>query len=226
MPKDWVLILMIQMFVQSKLPDLADCPEFDPKAHPHLLFLAHATIKIKSGKIDDFRDPANLRKIRAVKDYASSTEKHAAHVQGELDKFMERLKKQEDEKNAYLTSAGSTKESAWLKGFLKAVDEYVDVSSAPELTEEHYWKNGWGNTREEIIKNIGKFYVPINVKGQFRLKHDGPDGETEFLKKEDFLNIFEAHRTILTVETTLALAIRISQLARCAHNKRDHITWV
>jgi hypothetical protein len=105
----------------EQIARFGDWPEFDPKAHPHLLFLAHATIKIESGKIDDFRDPANLKKIRAVKDYASSTEKHAAHVQGELDKFMERLKKQEDEKNAYLTSTGSTKESAWLKGFLKAV---------------------------------------------------------------------------------------------------------
>jgi hypothetical protein len=205
----------------EQIGKIGGSPEFDPKAGPHIHFLAHASSKIESGKIDDFRDPENLKKFRAAKDYAVSDEKHAAHVQGELDKFMERLKKQEDEKNAYLKSTGSTKESAWLKGFLKAVDEYVDVSSAPELSEEHYWKNGWGNTREEIIKNIGKFYVPINVKGQFRLKHDGPDGETEFLKKEDFLNIFEAHRTILTVESpsgTRNKDISIGQMFT-AHNK-------
>ena len=165
--------------------------------------------------------PENLKKFRSAKDYAVGSERHAEKVQAAWDEFVQRLKKQEDEKNAYLKSTGSTRESAWLKGFLKAVDEYVDVSSAPELTEEHYWKNGWGNTREEIIKNIGKFYVPINVKGQFRLKHDGIDGETEFMKKEDFHNFFESQRTILTVESasgTRNKDISIGQLFT-AHNK-------
>ena len=109
----------------------------------------------------------------------------------------------------------------WFQMWLKAVGEYVDTSSAPKLAEEYYWKNGWGNTREEIITNIGKFYVPINVKGQFRLKHDGPDGETEFMKKEDFLNIFESHRTVLTVESasgTRNKDISIGQMFT-AHNK-------
>jgi Family of unknown function (DUF5906) len=79
----------------------------------------------------------------------------------------------------------------------------------------------WGNTREAIITNIGKFYIPVNVKGQFRLKHDGPDGETEFMKKEDFLNIFESHRTVLTVESasgTRNKDISIGQIFT-AHNK-------
>lgn len=88
-------------------------------------------------------------------------------------------------------------------------------------SEAYYWKNGWGVDREEIIKNIGKFYIPINVKGQFRLKHDGPDGETEFMKKEEFLNIFESQRTILTVESasgTRNKDISIGQMFT-AHNR-------
>ena len=204
----------------EQISNLGERPEFDPKARPHLYFLAHATSSIEAGKIDDLRTPENLKKFRSAKDYAASDEKHAAHVQGELDRFMERLKTLEDEKNAYLKNTGSTKESAWLSGFLKAIDEYVD-SSAPELTEEYYWKNDWGSTREEIITNIGKFYIPINVKGQFRLKHNGPDGETEFMKKEDFLNVFESHRTVMTVESasgTRNKDISIGQMFT-AHNK-------
>ena len=205
----------------DQISNLRDSPAFDPKTHPHLYFLGQATRSIEAGKIDHFRDPENLKKFRAVKDYAASDEKHSAHVQDLWNEFVQRLKAQEDEKNAYLKSTGSTKESAWLKGFLKAIDEYVDISGAPELTEEHYWKNGWGNTREEIITNIGKFYIPINVKGQFRLKHEGIDGETEFMKKEDFYNIFESHRTVLTVESasgTRNKDISIGQMFT-AHNK-------
>ena len=74
----------------GEITRLADHPSFDPKAHPHLHFLAHATLSLESGKISHFQEPENLKKFRSAKDYAASDEKHAAHVQGELDKFMQR----------------------------------------------------------------------------------------------------------------------------------------
>jgi Family of unknown function (DUF5906)/Poxvirus D5 protein-like len=155
----------------------------------------------------DFRSSENLKKFRAAKDYAASDGKHAAHVQGLWDEFVQRHREYVDNRAFEM--------------LLKEIDGYVDESSAPELTEEYYWKNGWGNTREEILTNVGKFYMPINVKGQFRLKHDGIDGETEFMKKEDFHNIFESHRTMLTVESasgTRNKDISIGQMFT-AHNK-------
>ena len=189
----------------DQISNLSERPEFDPKARPHIHFLKDATSKIVSGT--DFRSSENLKKFRAAKDYAASVEKHAAHIQGLWDEFVQRHREHAD--------------NLAFKMLLKEIDGYVEESSAPELTENHYWKNGWGNTREEILKNIGKFYVPINVKGQFRLKHDGPDGEIEFMKKEDFLNIFESHRTVLTVESasgTRNKDISIGQMFT-AHNK-------
>jgi hypothetical protein len=141
----------------EQLSNLAQRPEFQPNddiptaedaislwARPHLKVLKDATGLIGSGTTTHFREPENLKHFRAAKDYAASDEKHAGRVQAAWDEFVQRLKAQEDEKNAYLKSTGSTKESAWLKGFLKAIDEYVDHSRAPELTEEHYWKNGLG----------------------------------------------------------------------------------
>ena len=192
----------------EQISNFSEHPAFDPKAHPHLYFLGQATRSIDTGQTDHFTDPENLKKFRAVKDYAAGDEKHASYVQEKLDEFVQHLKKHANNNH-------------WFQMWLEAVDEYVDTRSAPKLAEEYYWKNGWGNTREEIITNIGKFYVPINVKGQFRLKHDGPDGETEFMKKEDFLNIFESHRTVLTVESasgTRNKDISISQMFT-AHNK-------
>jgi Family of unknown function (DUF5906) len=102
----------------EQISNFPDSPAFDPKAHPHLYFLGQATSSIEAGKIDHFRDPENLKKFRAVKDYAASDEKHAAHVQGELDKLMERLKKH-------------TNSNDWFQTLLKAIDEYVDTSGAP-----------------------------------------------------------------------------------------------
>ena len=108
---------------------------------------------------------------------------------------MERLRAQEDERNAYLKSTGSTKESALLKGFLKDIDEYVD-SSAPELTEEHYWKNGWGNGSDDIATNINNFYGKIIVKGRFFVLHKKTSGEVEFMGRKAFVSNFEDRRVM------------------------------
>jgi hypothetical protein len=151
---------------------LGERPEFDSKAHPHLYSLSQATIKLDSGKMDELRDPENLKKFRAVKDYAASDEKHAAHVKGELDKFMERLK-------------GHTSNNHWFQTFLKSIDEYVDTSSAPEVTEDKFHES-WGADRDDIVNNINRFYGVITVDGKTTIYHILPKGKFEFLGKESF----------------------------------------
>jgi hypothetical protein len=166
----------------EQVSNLRERPEFDAKAGPHLYFLAHATIKLDSGKIDDLRDPENLKKFRAVKDYAASDEKHAKYVQGKWDEFVQRRKEHAD--------------NHALKMFLKEVDEYVDTSSAPELTEEYYWKNGWGNGSDEIVTNINNFYGKIIVKGRFFVLHKKTNGEVEFMERKAFVSNFEDRRVM------------------------------
>jgi hypothetical protein len=94
----------------------------------HLYRLSHTTkcqtfvavpivSRPESGKIDDLRDPENLKKFRAVKNYAASDEKHAKYVQEKWDEFVERFKKH-------------TNNNHWFQTLLKEIDEYVEPSSA------------------------------------------------------------------------------------------------
>src|SRR5271156_925601 len=79
-------------------------------------------------------------------------------------------------------------------------DEYVPQGNEP-MDEEHYWNTSWGVIRKEIVHNISKFYAPINVNGAFRIKHDAANGEVEFLKKGDFLDLFISKRIMINVKT-------------------------
>ena len=152
-------------------------------ARPHLKVLKDAISQIGSGT--DFRSSENLKKFRAAKDYAASGERHAEKVQAAWDEFVQRLRAQEDEKNAYLKSTGSTKESVWLKGFLKAVDEYVDEGSATKVTEDKFHES-WGADRDDIVNNINRFYGVITVDGKTTIYHVLPKGKFEFMGRESF----------------------------------------
>jgi hypothetical protein len=187
-------------------------------ASPHVKFLKDCVnLVTTSYDYAHLIEPDNIKKFRSAKDYATNGGKQyittrngsddADKVQAAWDEFVQRLKERTGPNNK------------WRESLLKAVDD--GPSSAPELTEDHYWKNGWGTHRDDIIKNVGKFYIPINVKGHFRLKHDDPEGETEFMEKKDFLNISESQRTTLTVESTSGTRnkdITIGQMFT-AHNK-------
>ena len=156
----------------DQVTNLADHPEFDDKAHPHLYFLGQATISLKSGKIDHFKDPENLKKFRAAKDYAGSDAKHAGHVQGVWDEFVQRLKEH-------------TSGNLWFQMWLKAVDEYVDKRSAPEHAEDQF-HTSWGTDQDNIVENINRFYGVITVDGKTTIYHILKKGKFEFLGKDSF----------------------------------------
>jgi hypothetical protein len=153
-------------------------------ARPHIKFLKDATGLIGSGTTTHFREPENLKQFRAAEDYAVGGERHADKVQAAWDEFVQRLKAREDEKNAYLKSTGSTKESAWLKGFLKAIDEYVD-NSAPKFTEDQF-HTSWGTDKDDVVGNVNRFYGVITVDGKTTIYHTLPEGKFEFIGKESF----------------------------------------
>jgi Family of unknown function (DUF5906) len=154
-----------------KVVEIADSPEFDPKARPHINFLRTAINSIGSSPTR-FDEPENLKNFRSAKDYAASGEKHSAYVLGIWDDFVRRLKEY-------------TNDNLWSQRLLKKVDEYVDISSEPEITED-YFRDGWGPNKDAIVDNISRFYGVITVDGKSSIYHTLPNGKFEFLGKESF----------------------------------------
>jgi len=159
-------------------------------AQNHLNFMKGATDHTK------FKTPEYIKQFHEIKRFgnADPDDEDCRIVKDAYDTFMERLKN-------YTSAAledGET--SPWYQRLLKEIDEYVNVSALPPITEDYFWKNGWGATEPIIVENMSKFYAPINVNGVFRVKHDCPDGQIEFFKREDFINMFRSKCLLISVK--------------------------
>jgi Family of unknown function (DUF5906) len=162
----------------------------DAEALQHLRILKEMSALLDAGNHGGFKAPEYLQQFHDAKKFGEAfAQNDGVFVKVRYDQFIKQLK-------------DHTNENPWYKSFLKSIDDYaVDPSSAPDVAEEYFWKNGWGGNTAIIVQNIARFYVPINVNGAFRIKHTGAEGNDEYLKKEDFLNIFEAKRVNVTTET-------------------------
>ena len=171
----------------------------------HLEFLKEMTASLDAGLVTGFRSPENVKQFYDAKEFMARFAQNDRHfVKIAYDKFMARLKELTDNNHSY-------------QMLLKEIDALAnpDPSCAPDVTEEYFWNNGWGGNTALIVQNIARFYVPINVNGAFKIKHTDADGNDEYQKKEDFLNIFEAKRVNITNETktgTVVKEVTIGQL--------------
>ena len=181
----------------------------DIMAIKHLRFIKSAIALFDAGApITQFRSLEYVGQFRAAMDFGSIGTPDAELVKASYHELMQRLK-------------DYTNNNQWYQMLLKQIEEYIDHSIVPEVREDYFWRNGWGNQEDLIVQNMGKFYIPINVNGAFRIKHDNPNGEIEYLKRDDFLNLFEAKRFMITVPTKSGTSEKEVSFAQAflKHNK-------
>jgi hypothetical protein len=171
-------------------------------ARQALAIIRDAGKVIDTGFIEPLRDRLWLKNLQKAKLFAYSIAREADVVKDAWEAFLQRLKEH-------------TNDNPWYNFLLKHIDEYKDdPAKAPDVREEWFWKNGWGAQEDDIIKNMGKFYTPINVNGAFRIKHDSPTGEVEFLSRQDLLGLFEARRIWITATTKTGTTEREVSIAQ------------
>jgi hypothetical protein len=142
----------------EEIARLGDSASFDPIAQPHIYQLSTAVESVRHGDnlfrdpISSFNDPEKLKKFGAARDYAFSDAKHAEHVRGIWDKFVQCLKEVEND-------------NPWSQALLKRIDEFVEASSAPEIVEANF-HSSWGTDKDDIVININRFYGVITIDGK------------------------------------------------------------
>jgi hypothetical protein len=167
-----------------------------------LAIIRDAMKVIDTGSVAPLSSRPWLKSLQYSKHFAYSISKEADVVKVAWEAFLLRLK-------------DVTNDNPWYQITLKHIDEYKDdPTEAPDLAEEYFWKNGWGGQEDAIIKNMARYYTPINVNGAFRIKHDSPTGDVEFLSRQDLLGLFEARRIWITATTKTGTAEREVSIAQ------------
>jgi Family of unknown function (DUF5906) len=207
---------LIRFCVMANNPDTNEDPSGDEFGAPHLNHLDKLISVAKNG---DSPKQDDIKAINGLKQYISDGLPDSDKIQAKIDELRaivstimnlgpitERQARLKAEKEHITFYEALTIINAERVDRVREDDKALQLAklmaeAAKDQAEDYFWVNGWGGDTGLIVRNIARFYVPINVNGAFKIKHTDADGNDEYLRKEDFLNIFEAKRINITNET-------------------------